>query len=79
MITEQGSLTGNVRGPEIPNCRCGPPLVDCAGRVVRVRTCPACQKVRLDVVRGREYAGAYLSGGDTDKLVLVKQLEFFSL
>ena len=73
------SRTSSVRVLEIPNCRCGPPISDCAGRVVRVETCPACQRIRLDAIRGREYAGAYVKGGDTDKLVLLKQKEFFSL
>ena len=68
------SCTGNV----IPNCLCGPPVFDREGRVVRVRTCPACQQVRLDVIRGVEYAIAHVSSGDTVKHVLLKQTEFFS-
>jgi len=63
---------------KIPNCNCGQPEVDSAGRVVRVRTCAVCQAVRLDVIRGGEYAIAYLGGGDTEA-VLLKQKEFFSL
>ena len=77
-MTEQGSLTGNVRGVDIPNCSCGQPIVDAAGRYVRGETCPACQSIRLDWMRGAEYACAYVNGGDTGKAVLMKQLEFFS-
>ncbi len=77
-MTQQGSLTGNVRVPEIPNCRCGPAITDCKGRVVRVNTCPACQQVRLDVVRGGVYAGACVRRGDTVKYELIKQKDFFS-
>jgi len=72
-------LTGNVRVLKIPKCNCGRPTCDEAGRVVRVKTCPACQKIRLDVIRGIEYAGAYVKGEDTEELVLLKQKEFFSL
>ena len=68
-----------VRYPEIPNCVCGPAIYDFAGRVVRVRTCPACQKIRLDVVRGGVYAGAIVKCGDTVKYVLLKQREIFRL
>ncbi len=71
------SRTGLVRYPEIPKCKCGPPITDCAGRVVRVRTCPACQAIRLDVIRGGVYAGAYVKCGDTVKYVLVKQKDLF--
>ena len=77
-MTEQGFLSGNVRGYEIPNCSCRLPRVDPAGRVLGLETCPACQAIRLDVIRGGEYAIAYLSGGDTGKAVLMKQKEFFS-
>ncbi len=72
------SWTPYVRDYEIPNCRCAPPMWDESGRVVRVETCPACQQIRLDVVRGVEYAIAYVSGGDTAKRVLLKQKDFFS-
>ena len=51
---------------------------DKLGRVLHLRTCPVCQNVRLDVIRGAEYAGAYVKGGDTVKYVLVKQKDFFS-
>ena len=64
---------------QIPNCRCGPAIVDCKGRVLVLDTCPACQEVRLDIIRGIEYAGAYVKCGDTVQNVLVKQKEFFSL
>ena len=63
---------------QIPNCKCGPPVCDQAGRVLKLRTCPACQSVRLDIIRGVEYAGAYVKGGDTETLELVRQGEFFS-
>jgi len=62
----------------ILNCLCGPPIVDSAGRVVRVDTCPACQQIRLDVIRGAVYVGAYMRCGDTVEYVLVKQKDFFS-
>ncbi len=71
------SFTGNVRGTGIPNCKCGPAFVDYKGRVVRVDTCPACQEVRLDIIRGAEYAGAYVGSGDTVRYVLLKQKDFF--
>ncbi len=77
-MTEQGSRRVVVRYPKIPKCKCGPPISDCAGRVVRVQTCPACQEIRLDVIRGGEYAGAYVKCGDTVEYVLVKQKELFS-
>ncbi len=73
------SFTGNVSPLNIPNCFCGQPEYDREGRVLRLSTCPACQKVRLDIIRGVEYAGAYMRCGDTVKHVLVKQKEFFSL
>ena len=63
---------------DIPNCLCGQPIVDQAGRVLMVRTCPACQQIRLDIVRGVEYAIAHVKRGDTVSHVLVKQKEFFS-
>jgi len=72
------SRTVTVRYPPIPKCKCGPPVMDCAGRVVRVWTCPACQQIRLDIVRGGEYAGAYVSREGTVRYELVKQKEFFS-
>ncbi len=49
------------------------------GRVLVLETCPACQKVRLDILRGAEYAGAYMKCGDTVKYELLKQKEFFQL
>jgi len=72
------SRTGDGWVPGIPNCKCGPHVCDHAGRVVRVFTCPACQRVRLDVIRGVVYAGAYMRCGDTTERVLLKQREFFS-
>jgi len=63
----------------IPNCNCAQPEFDQEGRCLRLFTCPACQKVRLDIIRGAEYACALVKGGDTDKLELLKQREFFSL
>ena len=72
-------MTGNVRVYKIPNCNCGQPEYDSAGRVVRVRTCAVCQAVRLDIIRGGEYAGAYMRCGDAVEHVLLKQKEFFSL
>jgi len=69
----------NVRSLFIPNCQCGPALVDRKGRVVRLKTCPACQQVRLDIIRGVQYAGAYMKCDGTVKKVLLKQKEFFSL
>ncbi len=72
------SWTSFVSADWIPNCRCGKPLIDKRGNVVRVSTCPACQQIRLDVVRGTEYACAYVNGGDTVERVLVKQKDFFS-
>ena len=61
----------------ITECECEAPEVDCSGRVLALQTCPACQTIRLDVIRGVEYAGAYVKGGDTVKRVLLKQKEFF--
>ena len=72
------SRRGNVRAYRIPNCSCALPLLDDEGRVVRVETCPACQAIRLDVLRGGEYAIAYVNGGDTGEALLLKQIEFFS-
>ena len=72
------SRRGNVRLYSIPNCACALPLLDDEGRVVRVETCPACQAIRLDVLRGGEYAIAYIGGGDTGEAVLLKQKDFFS-
>ena len=63
----------------IPNCKCGPEICDTLGRVLVLQTCPACQQVRLDRIRGVEYAIAHVKGGDTGKLELVRQKEFFSL
>ncbi len=73
------SLTGNVSPLYIPNCNCSQPEYDRAGRVLGLTTCPACMKVRLDIIRGVEYAGAYMRCGDTVKYELLKQKEFFSL
>ena len=73
------SFTGAVRDYEIPNCVCGPPLMDLAGRVVRVKTCPRCHEVRLAVIRGVTYAVACVRDGDGTKRVLLKQLDLFSL
>ena len=66
-------------GLKIPNCKCGPEICDTLGRVLVLKTCPACQQIRLDRIRGVEYAGAYMRCGDTIEKVLVKQKEFFSL
>ena len=77
-MTEQGSCTETVRGNGIPNCVCAPAIVDREGRVLVLETCPACQQVRLDVIRGIEYAGAYVRRGDTVVYELMKQREFFS-
>ncbi len=62
----------------VPGCSCASPVIDNMRRVLRLWTCPACQAVRLDVLRGGEYAIAYVDGGDTGKAVLLKQREFFS-
>jgi len=59
-------------------CACGDVECDKQGNVLVFRTCPVCSKIILDIIRGGEYAGAYVNGGDTDKLVLFKQKEFFS-
>jgi len=77
-MTEHGSRTDDVRGTGITNCKCGQPKRDSAGRVLVLQTCPACQDVRLDIIRGAEYAGAYMKGEDTVQYVLLKQSEFFS-
>ena len=63
---------------QIPNCKCGPAICDTQGRVLVLRTCPACQQVRLDRIRGVEYAGAYMRREGTVMYELVKQKEFFS-
>ncbi len=63
--------------PRPPRCRCGNATVDHQGRVLKVRTCPICLGLVLDVMRGGEYAIAYLGGEDTEG-VLLKQKEFFS-
>ena len=60
-----------------PGCHCGDAEVDCAGRVLLVRTCPICMGLLFDSLGGTEYAVAYLSGEGTDA-VLLKQKEFFS-
>ena len=77
-MTKHGSWTGIVSGGGIANCRCRAPLLDSAGRVLGLQTCPACQDVRLDIIRGGEYAGAYMRCGDAMRYVLLKQKEFFS-
>ncbi len=57
------------------------PVCGCTGvsdklnRVLRLRTCPVCQHLRLDFLRGREYARSYVKGVDT----LLVQKELFSL
>ena len=73
------SVGGYGLGNGIPNCSCGSPVFDQAGRCLSLSTCPACMAIRLDVIRGAEYACALVKGGDTDKVVLLKQKEFFGL
>ncbi len=70
---------GVVRIPRPPGCGCGDADSDDRGRVLLVKTCPICMKVLLAWMRGKEYALAYVKGGDTAKRVLLKQLDFFSL
>jgi len=66
--------------PRPPGCSCpSTVLCDKRGNVLELRTCPACTQVALDVLRGGEYACAYVKGEDTSKRVLLKQKEFFSL
>jgi len=60
-------------------CTCPEPLRGPLGAVLKGWTCPVCSALRLEVMKGREYAGAYVKGGDTEKLVLLKQKEFFRL
>ena len=62
----------------IMNCGCKAPEIDSCGRVLTVQTCPACQAIRLDVIRGAEYACAYENGHGTLTKVLLKQKELFS-
>ena len=61
----------------ILGCACEPAGVDNLGRVLSVQTCPACQAIRLDVIRGAVYACAYVKGDDTLTKVLLKQKELF--
>ena len=63
----------------IVDCECRAPEVDDQGLVRLLQTCPACQTIRLAIIRGAQYAGAYMTCGDTVKRVLLKQLDFFSL
>jgi len=66
--------------PRPPGCSCPRHVcVDKRGNVLVLQTCSACTQVALDVMRGVEYAGAYVSGEDADQVVLLKQKEFFSL
>jgi len=60
-------------------CGCGDARVDNRGNVLHFRTCPVCSRVILDIIRGAEYAIAHVKCGDTDRVVLLKQREFFSL
>ena len=61
----------------IIGCECEEAGFDTLGRVLTVQTCPACQAIRLDVIRGGVYGFAYVKGGDASKRVLLKQREFF--
>ena len=61
----------------VVGCGCKRPEIDNLGRVHSVQTCPACQAIRLDVIRGVEYGFAYVKGEDTSRRVLLKQREFF--
>ena len=70
---------GTVRIPRPPGCKCGDAETDDRGRVLRVNTCPICMRLLLASMRGTEYACAHVKGGDTDKLELLEQKEFFSL
>ena len=54
-------------------------LVGKCGNVLELQTCRVCTQVALDSLRGAEYACASEKGVDADKLVLLKQKEFFSL
>ncbi len=66
--------------PRPPGCSCPRHVcVDKRGNVTELQTCAACTQVALDVLRGGEYACAYVKGGDTSERVLLKQKEFFSL
>ena len=59
-------------------CGCGNAEVDKRGNVLHFRTCPICSEVILDIIRGGEYAVAYLRCGDTLRRQLLKQKDFFS-
>ena len=61
----------------IPGCECELPRIDARGNVLRLQTCPACQIIRLDRIRGGVYAGAYVKRGDTVVYELLKQKELF--
>ena len=66
--------------PRPPGCSCPRSvLCDKYGNVLELHTCVDCTRVALDSLRGVEYACASVKGGDADKLVLLKQREFFSL
>ncbi len=69
---------GTVSVSRPPGCKCGDATNDELGRILILRTCPVCMRVLLDSMRGTEYACAYVNGGDTEELVLLKQKEFFS-
>ena len=75
MLSEHGIK----RIPRPPGCRCGDATVDEVGNVLKVRTCRICSNILLASMRGVCYAIAYMRRGDTDKRVLLKQREFFSL
>ncbi len=68
----------SVRVSRPPNCLCGNAWADERGNLVSVRTCPICTKLALDALRGTEYAVAYMTCGDTEKALLLKQKDFFS-
>ena len=55
-------------------CECGNAEIDNRGNIVRVRSCPVCSKIHLDILRGIEYSS------DTQEGVrrTLKQQELFS-
>jgi len=61
----------------ILGCECEDRRSDAIGNVLSFQTCPACQAIRLDVIRGAEYGFAYVKGEDTPRRVLLRQREFF--
>jgi len=65
--------------PRPSGCGCGDAVVDKAGNVLKVRTCPVCLEILLDSMRGVCYGEITIKDGDVTKRVLLKQKEFFSL